>query len=51
MEQEQTSLLMKPIPEDMHFAPAHEYLDMMVCLRETILAFPEQVLELKQTLN
>jgi hypothetical protein len=43
--------LMKPIPEDIDFAPANDYLDMMVNLRKTILATPEQVFELKQTLD
>jgi hypothetical protein len=43
--------LTKPIPEDIDFAPANDYLDMMAHLRATILATPEQVSELKQTLN
>jgi hypothetical protein len=43
--------LMKPIPEDIDFAPANDYLDMMTHLRTTILATQEQVLELKETLN
>jgi hypothetical protein len=43
--------LMKPIPEDIDFAPAADYLDMMAHLRTTILATPEQVSGLKETLN
>ena len=43
--------LIKPIPDDIDFSPADDYLEMMKHLRETILATPEQVAELKQTLN
>ena len=40
--------LMSPIPEDIDFGPAQDYLDMMRNLREKILATPEQVSELKK---
>jgi hypothetical protein len=43
--------LVKPIPDDIDFAPEGDYLDMMTYLRQNILATPEQVSELKQTLN
>ena len=43
--------LTEPIPTDIDFLPAKEYLDMMECLRKTILATPEQVSEIKQTQN
>jgi hypothetical protein len=43
--------LEEPIPEDINFSPASEYLDMMANLRHTILATPEQVAELKEILN
>jgi hypothetical protein len=39
--------LMSPIPEDIHFGPAKDYLDMIQNLRQRILATPEQVAELK----
>jgi hypothetical protein len=42
--------LMKPIPEDIDLLPPKEYLDVMVNLRSTILATPEQVSELKESL-
>ena len=42
---------MKPIPEDMDFLPASNYLEMMADLRKTILATPEDALELKAKLN
>jgi hypothetical protein len=38
---------MSPIPEDIHFGPAKDYLDMIQNLRQRILATPEQVAELK----
>jgi hypothetical protein len=41
---------MKPIPEDIDLLPPKEYLDVMVNLRSTILATPEQVSELKESL-
>ena len=43
--------LTSPIPEEIHFSPASEYFDMMANLRQTILTTPEQVAELKATLN
>jgi hypothetical protein len=43
--------LMEPIPEDIDFLPASNYLEMMADLRKTILATPEQFLELKAKLN
>ena len=43
--------LVKPIPPDYNFSPADDYLDMMAYLRREILATPEQVSELKQSLN
>jgi hypothetical protein len=43
--------LLKPVPEDIDFSPAEEYLEMMTILRKTILAYPKQVAELKATLN
>ena len=43
--------LTKPIPEDMEFSPASNYLEKMADLRKTILATPEDVLELKAKLN
>jgi hypothetical protein len=39
--------LMSPIPEDIDFGPAEDYLDMMQTLRQRILATPDQVTELK----
>jgi hypothetical protein len=44
-------ILMEPIPEDIDFLPASNYLEMMADLRKTILAAPEQVLELKAKLK
>jgi hypothetical protein len=38
--------LMEPIPEDIDFLAASNYLEMMADLRKTILVTPEQVLEL-----
>jgi hypothetical protein len=43
--------LMEPIPEDINFLPGSKYLEMMADLRKTILATPEQVLELKAKPN
>jgi hypothetical protein len=43
--------LLKPIPDDIDFSPANDYLEMMKNLRKTVLATPEQVAELKRTLN
>jgi hypothetical protein len=43
--------LMSPIPEDINFGPAEDYLDMMQNLRRTILATPEQVSELKHNFS
>lgn len=43
--------LVNPIPEEIDFSPADEYLEMMTLLRQTILATPEQVLDLKATIN
>jgi hypothetical protein len=43
--------LTQPIPEDIDFSPPNDYLDMMANLRQTILATPEQVSELKRNLN
>ena len=43
--------LLKPIPDDIDFSPAEDYLGMMENLRKTILATPEQIAELKRTLN
>ena len=43
--------LTKPIPENIDFSPPTDYLDMMTNLRQKMLATPEQVSELKQTLN
>ena len=43
--------LIEPIPDDIDFSPANDYLEMMEYLRGTILATPEQVAELKGTLN
>jgi hypothetical protein len=40
-----------PIPEDIDFSPPVNYLDMMQHLRQTILATPEQVSDLKQSEN
>ncbi len=40
--------LMSPIPEDIDFGPAEDYLDMMRSLRQRILATPDQVTELKE---
>ena len=40
-----------PIPADIDFSPPANYLDMMQNLRQTILATPEQVSELKQSMN
>jgi hypothetical protein len=42
---------MEPIPEDIDFLPASNYLEMMADLRKRILATTEQVLELKAKLN
>jgi hypothetical protein len=42
--------LTKPLPNNINFEPEKNYLDMMENLRQTILATPEQVSELKQTL-
>jgi hypothetical protein len=39
--------LMSPIPEDINFGPAEDYLVMMQSLRQRILATPDQVTELK----
>jgi hypothetical protein len=39
--------LMSPIPEDIDFGPAEDYLDMIRSLRQRILATPDQVMELK----
>jgi hypothetical protein len=39
--------LLKPIPEDIDFDPKIEYLKMMVRLRESILALPEDVDDLR----
>jgi hypothetical protein len=39
--------LMSPIPEDIDFGAAEDYLDMMLTLRQRILATPDQVTELK----
>jgi hypothetical protein len=39
--------LMSPIPEDIDFGPAEDYLDMMQSLRQRILATPDQVTQLK----
>jgi len=41
--------LTEPIPEDIDFAPAPKYLEMMDRLRGTILAIPDQVQELMST--
>ena len=43
--------LLKPIPDNIDFSPANDYLEMMKYLRKTVLATPEQVAELKRTLN
>jgi hypothetical protein len=43
--------LVKPIPPDVDFSPANDYLDMMVYLRKEILATPEQVVDLKESEN
>ena len=43
--------LVKPIPENIDFSPSDEYLEMMTILRQTILATPKQVSELKATLS
>ena len=40
-----------PIPEDIDFSPPSNYLDMMQNLRQTILANPEQVSDMKQPRN
>ena len=40
-----------PIPEDIDFSPPSNYLDMMQNLRQTILATPEQVSDLKESRN
>ena len=42
--------LTKPLPDDINFEPATDYLEMMENLRKTILATREQVLVLKETL-
>jgi hypothetical protein len=39
--------LMSPIPEDIDFGPAEDYLDMMQSLRQRILVTPDQVTKLK----
>jgi hypothetical protein len=39
--------LMSPIPEDIDFGPAEDYLDMMRSLRQRILATPDQVTKIK----
>jgi hypothetical protein len=41
----------RPIPEDIDFSPPSNYLDMMQNLRDNILAIPEQVSDLKQSMN
>jgi hypothetical protein len=43
--------LLKPIPQDYDFSPAGDYLDMMAYLRQNIQATPDQVAELKQSIN
>jgi hypothetical protein len=43
--------LTEPIPEDIDFLPATDYLDMMENLRNTVLATPSQVAELKSSMN
>ncbi len=42
--------LMSPIPEEINFGLAKDYLDMMQNLRQRILATPKQVSELKTIL-
>jgi hypothetical protein len=39
--------LMSPIPEDIDFGPAEDYMDMMQSLRQRILATPDQVTKIK----
>jgi hypothetical protein len=39
--------LMIPIPEDINFGPAEDYLDIMQTIRQRILATPDQVTKLK----
>jgi hypothetical protein len=43
--------LTEPIPDDIDFLPPTDYLDMMDNLRNTVLATPSQVEELKSTLD
>ena len=43
--------LLTKIPDDCDFTPAKEYLDMMDNFRNTILAGPEDVADLKATYN
>jgi hypothetical protein len=43
--------LLKPIPQDYDFSPASDYLDMMAYLRQNIQATPDQVAELKQSID
>jgi hypothetical protein len=43
--------LTRLIPNDINFAPETVYLDMMNHLRQSILATPEQVSDLKQNQN
>jgi hypothetical protein len=43
--------LISPIPEDIDFGPAADYLDMMQNLRRTVLATPEQVSGLKHDIS
>jgi hypothetical protein len=43
--------LMESIPEDINSLSPSNYLEMMADLRKTIIATPEQVLELKAKLN
>ena len=42
--------LARPIPDNLDVLPAVEYLDMMTNLRQTILATPEIVAQLKNAL-
>ena len=43
--------LLKPILDNIDFSPANDYLEMMKNLRKTMFATPEQVTELKRSLN
>ena len=43
--------LLEPIPDDMDFSPAPEYLDMMIRLREKHLATSEQIVTLKHNVQ